>query len=918
MTATTTAADRAAMIEAALRVLLAPGQVTELRALNVTDADGRWPRTVAGYFTDHAKMAAAAVQLDTASGVYFTPNPCNPDLLARSNNRAQKAQKSGLTSDPDILTRRWFLVDLDFIRPGGISCTEEEHAAALERAGTVERALAADGWPAPISADSGNGGHLLYRVDLPAADDGLLMRALVALSARFTDDRVKVDTSVFNPSRIWKLYGTFARKGDSMPDRPHRLACLLSVPDPLEIVPRELLETLAASVPAEPPAGGNGKAAARPSTMPADALNVPAWITHHRLALTGPTDWNVKADAARGLAAAKAQRWEFLVCPWNPEHNRREAWLAQVTTGTAAGAMLAGCHHASCAWDWRDLRAKVETAAAAGTQDHEKPETLNPENPAPGGWQLQPDPPGGAVVRPIIEASEADLPANVDAAEEALLGSNGEPIYQRGGALVRAIRCPALTVRKGFTRPLGALTVVPLEAAHLRERFALAAQWNRWTVRGKPPKAELKPCGCPKDVALTYMARAGLWRVPNLVGIVEAPTLRPDGSLLTEPGYDDRSGLLFDAGGVYFEKIPADPPPEAVTAAAATFRDLLREFPFVEECDRAAAVAAICTALVRRSLPSAPMFAFRAPKMRSGKTMLADCVALIATGRPCAVMAQAKDEDEEKKRLLSVLMGGDSVVCYDNLDREFGFPALVAILTQETYKDRVLGFTRDVIVPTASTFLATGNNLLFVGEITCRVVPCDLDPEMEHPETRPFTRNLYEWIPQHRGRLVAAALTIMRGYLRAGRLEQPVPGWAGFDAWSRMVREAVVWAGFADPAAGRSRLEEADPVRSALAALLTAWEGYLPEMSYTVGDLDRESKPVGGGAPEPPDREALRAALLAVGGDRGDTLNGRKLGRYLLAHQKRIEAGLRVVKMTETRSGASLWTVQKVGKDKDA
>jgi hypothetical protein len=111
-----------------------------------------------------------------------------------------------------------------------VSATEEEHELALERARQIRDSLNAEGWPKPILADSGNGGHLLYKVDIPTDDGGVIPKCLEALALRFDDDRVKVDQSVFNPARIWKLYGTLSRKGDSVPDRPHRLAQILETP----------------------------------------------------------------------------------------------------------------------------------------------------------------------------------------------------------------------------------------------------------------------------------------------------------------------------------------------------------------------------------------------------------------------------------------------------------------------------------------------------------------------------------------------------------------------------------------------------------------------------------------------------------------------------------------------------------------
>ncbi len=234
MTAPTPAAIRPdpAEIRRALDLLLQPGQVTELRALEVTTPEYRRPHTVSGYFDDPDALASAAMKIAPyAKGIYVTPNPVNPALLARSANRIRPlTERDASTSDADIVARRWLPIDADPRRPSGISATDAEHAAALARVRQIRDALAAEGWPAPILADSGNGGHLLYAIDLPPDDGGQVRRALEALAFRFDDDLVGIDQKVFNPARIWKLYGTPARKGDSTPDRPHRLARILEAP----------------------------------------------------------------------------------------------------------------------------------------------------------------------------------------------------------------------------------------------------------------------------------------------------------------------------------------------------------------------------------------------------------------------------------------------------------------------------------------------------------------------------------------------------------------------------------------------------------------------------------------------------------------------------------------------------------------
>jgi hypothetical protein len=216
-----------------LRLFIAPGQVTELRALNyTTEQDGRYAHTVVGYYDhDHlGEMAGAALRLTRdAEGVYFVPNLVSPDLLARAVNRTRKAKKGEAVTDGDILRRRWVLVDADPQRPAGISSTEQEKAAAWEAIQAAGELLAAHGITRTVLADSGNGYHRLVPVDLPADDGGMVRLLLQSLAARLDTPNVKIDTAVYNPARICKLYGTWSRKGDDMPERPHRQSRVLEV-----------------------------------------------------------------------------------------------------------------------------------------------------------------------------------------------------------------------------------------------------------------------------------------------------------------------------------------------------------------------------------------------------------------------------------------------------------------------------------------------------------------------------------------------------------------------------------------------------------------------------------------------------------------------------------------------------------------
>jgi hypothetical protein len=211
-------------------------EVTELRILDAIVGHDRHPSIYSGYFNDAEKFADAVCSVRSATGFYFIPNAVDPALLARACNRIRRAPKGESTADTNIIRRKWLLIDCDPVRPSGISSTDAEHEAALNRCGEIWLHLHdVYGWGDPIEADSGNGGHLLYPFDLPADDGGYVKRLLAKLSSQFSDNVVKVDTSVFNAARIWKVYGTPACKGDSTPDRPHRISRILNAP-------REMME----------------------------------------------------------------------------------------------------------------------------------------------------------------------------------------------------------------------------------------------------------------------------------------------------------------------------------------------------------------------------------------------------------------------------------------------------------------------------------------------------------------------------------------------------------------------------------------------------------------------------------------------------------------------------------------------------
>ena len=504
--------------------------------------------------------------------------------------------------------------------------------------------------------------------------------------------------------------------------------------------------------------------------------------------------------------------------------------------------------------------------------------------------------------RPVIIVEGGKLPEIVDAAERALLNDGGPQIYQRETLLVRMTRSSSVQLGDGIRRPEGSLMLILIEPAYMLERLTRAASFQRYDER----QGAYKVIDCTERIAATYLARRGYWKAPALRAVIEAPTLRPDGSVLQAEGYDKATQLFLDTGGIKFDPVPESPTKDDALAALATLHDLLKGFPFLEKCDRSVAIAAILTGLVRRSLRTAPLFAFRAPKMGSGKSLLADVVALFATGRPAPAMPQGKDEDEDRKRMLAILIEGEAVSCIDNVERPLSSSALCSILTQVTYKDRVLGKTGTATVPTCTTWVATGNNMQIAGDLSTRCLVCDLDAKLEHPEEREFQVNLYEFIPDHRDVLVPAALTILRAYHLARRPRQAIRVFGRFESWSNWIRSALVWCGEKDPCETRKRIEAVDPVRHQLRTVLALWMELIGTEPQTAAQVIASAQSQGEGF------RNLNQALLDAVACTKDDLNALRLGNWIAKHERRIEAGLRFERACE-KQNTVLWRITRVG-----
>lgn len=419
---------------------------------------------------------------------------------------------------------------------------------------------------------------------------------------------------------------------------------------------------------------------------------------------------------------------------------------------------------------------------------------------------------------PIIRV-RVPLHEVVDLAEEAVLLS-GMPIMQRGSVLVRPVM---LTLKSfgGVETASAGLQQIGVDEA--RDILSKAARWVKRDARAKGYVA----CNPPVEVASTWLARAGRWRAPRVNGLITVPTLRWDGSLLCENGYDERTGLYLMPDPKL--TMPAGWNRDLVVKADAEqglrlLDGLLDEFPFVEACDRSVALSAILTLVVRGALAARPMHTLDAPEAGTGKTFLVKVLSEIVLGRSPPLATPGKTEEETEKRLGSLLLKGVPLAVLDNVMSTLGGALLCQVVTEPMVTVRILGKSEMPDVENSLSLIATGNNMVITGDLIRRNLVCKLDARTEQPETRDFTGNPLRMVRADRGRYVAAALTVARAHAMAG-----YPGAMGlrplasFDDWTRMVRGALVWLGRADPVESMSRTYRGDTERNELRTVLSLW-----------------------------------------------------------------------------------------------
>ncbi len=489
-----------------------------------------------------------------------------------------------------------------------------------------------------------------------------------------------------------------------------------------------------------------------------------------------------------------------------------------------------------------------------------------------------------------------------------------EDVFVRGRELVRVVRDG--TPPPNVVRPPGAPTVMAMSPATLLETLTRVQAFVKYDKREHRWVPAL-----PSNAVIAALAARGAWDgIRPIRAILEAPALRPDGTIIQTPGYDPATGYYLEPSDE-FPDVPERPTKDDAIAARDELLDVVCDFPFASDVHRAAWLAFLLMLFARPAIEGCvPFVAVDATAPGTGKGRLVDATARIAMGRDATKTPLPTDDDECRKRITALLLEGERLAVLDNIADEIALPSLDAALTATVWRDRLLGKNASVTVDNLTVWVATGNNLTLGGDLARRTLHIRLESRVEDPENRTGWKHhpLLEWVSRERPRLVRAALTILRAHAVAGRPPGGVRSWGSFESWSAVVAAAVAFVDLPDPQATREGLSSAaDATKLAVRALLDGWarltkdvpEGLTAKRAIEV--LYPPERLRGHANPDGYDdmREAIETLVPTKPGMPPSHV---KLGAKLRAMKRRVIGG-RMVDGEPDRKGAIRWRV--VGAD---
>jgi putative DNA primase/helicase len=491
----------------------------------------------------------------------------------------------------------------------------------------------------------------------------------------------------------------------------------------------------------------------------------------------------------------------------------------------------------------------------------------------------------------LIRIKGGQLDLTWRATEQALIRSK-QPVFVRGGRLVQPLWRWEKSNDKSNSMML-ACSLVPVTVPMLRDIVGHhACNFQKYDANIR----QWKNVDPPHDVIHTLL-EVKHWGLKSVKAITNTPTMRPDGSLLTEPGYDEKTELWYKPSyNIVLPDIDEEPTKEQALEALAVYEELLSEFPFPDAMDRSVALAAIMTCVLRGAFEVAPIFLITAPEAGSGQSYLVLVISTITTGGRAHSVTSTPNEEELEKRLTLQALLGRPIINLNNVNFDIKSALLCAMATEGLLSARKMGKNDEELILDcrASTAIINGNNIRIVGDLVRRTLTCRINANLDEPEKRDFKNDPVAMIKADRGKYIAPAMLIRRAYVAAG---EPKPAGAtniaGFEDWSRFIRFPLMWLGVKDPVASMEGARAADPERAALAERLKELWAVFQDREFTAADVlnacEEKQANIFGGFPELKNRVLNEAFSREATSGR---INAKSIGNQLVKDLDRISGGL--------------------------
>ena len=452
------------------------------------------------------------------------------------------------------------------------------------------------------------------------------------------------------------------------------------------------------------------------------------------------------------------------------------------------------------------------------------------------------------------------------------------------------------------------------ESAYLKDFAERNATYERPGEKGI-----MYDCSIPADVIGRILAKNGERNLPKLNGLLSAPTIKLDGSIIQAPGYDEASGLYLQIKDNEFPVIPDQITEEDILYSTKCLLEPFEQFSFDGPSSKSVLLAALLTAVVRSSVKTRPAFAFDAPAAGSGKTLLGSCVSALGGGTG-ATQPAIEDDDELRKVFTTLLRQGASDIFLDNVIGILDGAAINHLLTASIYQGRILGQSETISVPNNAILLLTGNNLRIHKDLMRRVLVCRLDTGLEKPYTKHYSFCPLGMIKADRMQFVRHALIIIKGCL-AKDLPEPESNLGSFEEWDYLVRRSIliicklaksnphyVDINLSDPIEELLNSAGHDPETSTIDLLLRGMSGLYQQQAQApraiyenihgfnyCNDTKNEY------------REMIKEALETINDDMGGKLTPRRFGGWLINRKDRVIGATKLVGVKDTKSQGYIW-----------